>query len=182
MEIFDTLGSVLGDAGSWLGRNEDWVKPVASTAFNLYSNSRANSARQDYASLAREAEQRNYDDFMRNYSAYTDYLGQKAGADASNAAARNAAAAANERARLKGVKESKKIMTSQLGKAEDALRPYYQMGLDVIPAVKDTYLGGVRGLGSLTQTMLSPEMAARMNMSTPASAVNLAVPEYMRLR
>jgi hypothetical protein len=177
------FGSILSSVGDFLGRNREWIRPVVGTTFDLYSSSRQGRQANNYADMVRREEQRAYDDYLRNYGAYTDYLGQVRNAQAANLAARNNAAAANERARLQGVKESKKIWNDRLGQAEDALSPYMQMGLDVMPAVKETYLGGLKNLGTLSNHLFNPQtFNASVAQSTPAFNVNLPVPDYMRMR
>lgn len=173
---------VLGDLGSWLSTNKDWLKPVVSTGLGAYQAANENGTRSDYADMLRAAEQRNYDDSKDAYDSYNSWAQQNAAASAGAANARAAAARATEAARQGALKKAMKTEKKYYDTAQGYLAPWRESAARLLPQAEATYSGSLSGMNNLMQMLQSPEAMAKMNASVPAYSVNLGLPDYLRGR
>jgi hypothetical protein len=135
---FDSLGSVLDTASSWLGNNKGWLKPVADIAGSYMQNNTQKDTRNNIADAYANAVMQDYEQQKAAYEAQ-----QQA------AASNSAAAAANERARMAAAKQALGAKTKGIKKAQQMYAPYVQAGKDILPQMSQTYQSGLSNLNLL---------------------------------
>lgn len=159
---------------------------LGTSLYGAYEKSRQND---NYQDALRAREQRNYDDSKAGYEAYQQYLNQWNQADAANSAASAAssrasaaAAAATERNRQKAAKKAQNVQNKAFGKSEALLKPYADVGLQLLPQVQAAYGGGLNNLNLLSAYVNDPSRMARMDTPTSALQTDFKLPDYLRYK
>lgn len=191
MGFFDSIGSFFSD-------NASWLKPVASTALNIGSQLNQSGARNAYVDMLKENEDRNYQQGLGNYNAYTDWLrGREANSAANSAAgaasarARAASAAAaqaayaaaakqQEKNRVKALKKAKNREEQGFNEALNLYKPYVEAGAQVLPGMTKAYGSSLDTAGLLNSLLTSPDSLQKLNQGTAAYNVNIPLPDYLK--
>lgn len=163
MGIWDSLAS----AGSWLGNNSSWIKPVAEFGVGLYERNQQEKGRQQYFDALKASEDRNYQDQL-DYNAYLESLGEGGGGGPSAAAQAAALAAA------------RKMLEKKFAEARKFQKPFYDAGVEVLPGVVKNYKGASDVLSLLTAYASKADEMNKLGQGTAAWNTNVPVPSYLK--
>lgn len=174
------FSSIVSGVGDWFSNNSGWIKPVVSGISNLYQANNQANARNQFADLARQQEQANYDAAMADAAYYDKWMADKMGVDASNragaaaasaararaaaaqAAAMNAAAKQEEQNRLRAGRKAMSTMKAGYDESTATLQPFYQQGVDALPLQRNAYESAVNTSMNLAPMINSPEFMSRI--------------------
>lgn len=174
------MASWLDSVGSFFTGNKGWLEPVVNLGLGAYQTATQNQSRDDLSSMLRERERANYDQQKANYDAYVNWAQGAYGANQAASASRAAAAQRTEAARQQAMKKGMKAQGKKYDEAMGYMQPWRESATRLLPQAEATYsnsLGGINGLQALLQ---SPAFMNRMSASTPAYAVNLGLPDYLK--
>ena len=164
----------------WLDRNQGWLKPVVATGMNTLSDRSQNRATNQYLNVLRDAQQQDFANQKANYDAYTQWLSQSQAAANANRSASNARAAANERARLAGVRQAIDQTKKTYANMDEYTAPFADMGLRVRPQIEAAYTNALKNLGGLTNQVMAPDvMAKSWNQSKPIWEMSAPLPQWV---
>jgi hypothetical protein len=174
-------GSALSGIGDWFSKNSGWIKPVVSGVSSYMQSANEANARNQFADLARQQEQNNYNSMMADAAYYDKWMADKQGIDAQNsamaraasaararaaaaqAAAMNAAAKQEEQNRLKAARKALGQIQAGYDQSTATLNPFMQQGLNAMPAQARTYQGASDAYANLGATLNNPDFLGRIN-------------------
>jgi hypothetical protein len=158
MGLFDAFG-----ADSWIGRNADWLKPVAVIGGSLYINHERNKQRKRLAERARQQAEQAYQQDLAAWEAEQAYAGGGHGGGGGGGGGGSGA------------------LRSGYNRALGYLKPYVETGKRLLPYQEEAYKQGMEGLKSLYGSVLTPE---QIKLATvPQKSLwesDIPLPDYMK--
>lgn len=165
----------------WLSKN-DWLGDVLGGVGELFGTYNKDSARDRVSDAARDAETQNYQDYLAQDQYYRQYAMDDYNAQLAAQAASSAASRTNSARKLAAQKAGFDAWKKQNKKQRKLWRPYAQTGRRIIPQMEQLYGNAARGMNLLSGYMNTPEFYQQMNQGTPASQVEIPLPDYLRNR
>lgn len=163
-------------------KDNSWLGDVIGGIGDLYGSYNRDSARSRAMDAARNAEQYNYDNYLAEDQYYRQYATDDYNARVAAAAASAAAAATNAANKMKAQKRGFGAFKKQNKKQQALWQPYAQSGARILPQMEQLYGNAARGMNLLSGYMNTPEFYQQMNQQTPASQVEIPLPDYLRNR
>lgn len=174
------------DIGSWIGDNQDWLKPVVSVGVGALKQTNTDKAQSDYMNYLKQREQQNYQNSVDQINAYNSQLAAGGGGGSGRGGGGNAAATAAAR---KNEKRSRKASK----KANDALQdtykqilgmyaPYKETADKLLPQMTQTYQNSLGMQNALARYVNSPAQVAKLDAAGPAWNINVPLPDSVRLK
>jgi biotin carboxyl carrier protein len=143
-------------------------------AYNTYSQ---NGKQGDYLKGLRAAEDRNYQDGLRNYEATKKYNAEAAAYSSRASAANAAARGATEKNRQEAAKKALGIQNKYSDMLMSLYRPYVDAGQTVLPQMTQAYGKGISNLDGLAALFSSPQAMSALN-AKPALQQKINIPSY----
>lgn len=179
-------GGILDTVSSFIGNNQGWLKPVLSTVTGAIRQTNTDNSQQDYLNYLRQREDQNYQNSLAQINAYNAALSAGGGGGSSGGGGGNgaavAAAKATEANRMKAAKKANQYTKTMYSKLLDMYAPYKQTADALLPQMTKTYQDSLGLQSALNQYVQRPDQVAKLNASVPAYAINIPLPDSVRIK
>jgi hypothetical protein len=174
------LSDAWDGVSGFISDNKSIIKPIVGVGLGALNQSNADKSQSQYLDYLREKENQNYQASVDAITAYNAQGGGGGGGHGGGGAA--AAAAANERARLAAAKKANKKEKKTYKKLLEMYAPYRAVADKLLPEMTQTYQNSLGLQSALGNFINQPEQMAKLNGSIPAFAVDVPLPDTIRMK
>jgi hypothetical protein len=171
--LFDSIGS-------FVSNNSSWLNPLANIGIGAIKQHNADNAQGAYLDYLRSREQQNYQDSVDQINAYN--AAHAGGRPGSSNAASVGAARATEANRQHAAKKALNQTTKTYKDLLAMYAPYKQTADQLLPQMQHAYESSLGLQHSLADFVNRPDQQAKLNGSIPAYAVNVPLPDSVRIK
>ena len=167
----------LGDALGWVGKNKDWLRPVAQAGIGLFNQDQKSDTESKYLDYLRQKEQENHQNALNSYNQQLLASQSRGGGGGGDGGAGAKATEKNRQIALKKASEQEQRNYKELIKM---YQPFANTARELLPVKSQAYQGGVNQMNMLQAYLNSPQELQKMNAAVPSYQVPVPLPKEFK--